>query len=88
MIRYIGLDVHKQWTQVAWHLPDGMVQRERIATQPAPLRAFAERLGRRDVVALESTTGAMAIAKLLRRHAGTVLVSNPMRTRRLAASFM
>jgi len=41
MIRYVGLDVHKVWTQVAWHLPDGSVQRERIATQPARRRPFA-----------------------------------------------
>jgi len=86
MIRYVGLDVHKQWTQVAWHFPDGSIQRERIATQPGMLKAFAQRLGSGDVVALESTTNALAIARLLRSRAGEVLVSNPLRTRLIAES--
>jgi transposase len=86
MIRYVGLDVHKVWTQVAWHMPDGSIQRERIATDPALLRALAERLTAQDVVALESTTNASAIARLLSRRAGKVLISNPMKTRLIAES--
>jgi transposase len=86
MIRYVGLDVHKVWTQVAWHLPDGSVQRERIATQPALLRELAERLTRQDTVALESTTNAFAVAGLFRPRAGSVLISNPLRTRLIAES--
>lgn len=86
MLRYVGLDVHKVWTQVARHLPDGQVQRERIATSPQVLRDFAETLGPQDVVALESTTNALAVARLLRRRAGKVLVSNPLKTRLIAES--
>jgi transposase len=86
MIRYVGLDVHKQWTQVAWHLPDGSVQRERIATQPALLRELADRLSPQDTVALESTTNTFAIARLLRPRAGRVLISNPLKTRLIAES--
>jgi len=86
MIRYIGLDVHKQWTQVAWHMPDGSIGRERLATCPALLREFAQRLGPDDVVALESTTNATAVAKLLKRRAGKVLISNPLKTRLIAES--
>ena len=86
MIRYVGLDVHKVWTQVAWHLPDGSVVRQRIATQPALLRELAERLTPDDTVALESTTNAFAVAKLLRRRAGKVLISNPLKTKLIAES--
>jgi len=86
MIRYVGLDVHKQWTQVARHLPDGQVQRERIPTSPQFLRDFAETLGPQDVVALESTTNALSVARLLKRRAARVLVSNPLRTRLIAES--
>ena len=86
MIRYVGLDVHKVFTQVAWHCPDGSVQRERIATQPALLRQLADRLTPDDTVALESTTNAFAIARLLRARAGRVLVSNPMKTHLIAES--
>jgi len=86
MVRYVGLDVHKVWTQVARHLPDGSVQRERIGTSPELLRQFAQTLGPQDVVALESTTNAMPIARLLRRRAGQVLISNPMKTHLIAKS--
>ncbi len=86
MLRYVGLDVHKVWTEVARHFPDGSVQRERIATEPKLLKDFAETLGPQDVVALESTTNAMAVARLLKRRAGEVLISNPMKTRLIAES--
>lgn len=86
MLRYVGLDVHKQWTQVARHLPDGSVQRERIATDAKLLRDFADTLGPEDVVALESTTNALAVARVLGTRAGRVLVSNPMKTRLIAES--
>ena len=71
---------------MARHLPDGEVQREKIATRPECLREFAETLGPQDVVALESTTNALAVAGLLKRRAGRVLVSNPMKTRLIAES--
>ena len=77
MLRYVGLDVHKVWTQVARHLPDGSVLREKVATCPELLKEFADTLGPHDVVALESTINAMAVARLLRRRAGQVLISNP-----------
>jgi len=86
MIRYVGLDVHKKWTQVAWHMPDGSIERERLATCPTLLKEFAQRLRRDDVVALESTTNATAVAKLLKRRAGEVLISNPLKTRLIAES--
>ena len=86
MVCYVGLDVHKVWTQVARHRPDGSVQRERIATSPELLKEFARTLGPHDVVALESTTNAMAVARLLRRRAGRVLISNPMKTHLIAQS--
>jgi transposase len=86
MLRYVGLDVHKVWTQVARHLPDGSVQREKVATRPGCLKDFAETLGPSDVVALESTTNALAVARLLRQRAGRVLVSNPMKTHLIAES--
>jgi hypothetical protein len=47
--------------------------RSRIATNPGALRHFAEPVGPQDVVALESTTKALAVARLLRRRAGRAL---------------
>jgi len=88
MIRYVGLDVHKQWTRVAWHLPDGSIQRERLATCPTLLKEFAQRLRPDDVVALERTTNATAGARILKRRAGNVLISNPLKTRLIAESMI
>lgn len=75
--RYLGLGVHKYWTQAAWH-PNGSVQRERLATDPVLLRQLAARLGPEQVVAQESTTNASAIARLLKEKAGTARLSNPL----------
>jgi hypothetical protein len=55
MRRCIGLDVHREFAQVAiWE--DGVVcQAGQIKTTPDDLRAFAESLGPSDEVALEAT---------------------------------
>jgi transposase len=84
-VRSIGLDVHKDFAEVAEAVPGGGVQRVgRVRTTPEALRAFAERLGPDDQVALEATINTFAIAKLLGEHAGRVVVSNPVRTRAIA----
>lgn len=83
--RYTGLDVHKQFVQAATMSPDGDVLREwRFATTPEEIRAYAETLTENDAVALESTTNAAAIARLLGERAGRVVVSNPLKTRAIA----
>src|SRR5829696_5321653 len=53
--RCVGLDVHRDFAQVAvWEA--GLVRQEgRIATTPAELRIFADSLGSADEVALEAT---------------------------------
>src|SRR2546425_1507038 len=84
-MRCLGLDVHKDFAEVAEALPGGAARPlGRIRTTPAELRAFAESLGPDDQVALEATINTFAIAKLLEEHAGRVVVSNPMRTRAIA----
>jgi transposase len=82
--RCIGLDVHREFAQVAvWQ--DGMVtQAGRVATTPEELRMFADSLGPADEVALEATGNTWAIAALLACRAGRVVVSNPAKTRAIA----
>jgi Transposase len=82
--RCIGLDVHREFAQVAiWQ--DGQVsQAGRFATTPEQVRAFADGLSRYDEVALEATGNTWAIATLLAGHAGRVVVSNPVKTRAIA----
>jgi len=84
LLRLIGLDVHREFAQVAV-LEDGQVrQMGRILTTPAALRAFAHTLGPHDQVVLEATCNTCAIVRLLQEYASRVVVSNPLRTRAIA----
>lgn len=82
--RCFGLDVHRDFAQVAiWQ--DGVVrQAGRFATTPEQVRAFADSLTPTDEVALEVTGNTWAIATLLASRAGRVVVSNPAKTRAIA----
>src|SRR3954467_8609685 len=82
--RCIGLDVHREFAQVAvWQ--GGLVwQAGRFATTPEGVRAFAEQLGPADEGAFEATRDTWAIATLLASRAGRVVVSNPAKTRAIA----
>jgi len=84
MGRCIGLDVHRDFAQVAiWE--DGTVRDGgRVGATPQELAAFAETLGPDDAVALEATMNTAAIAALLAKRAGRVVVSNPFKTRVIA----
>jgi transposase len=84
MRRCIGLDVHREFAEVAiWE--DGIVRLAgQIATTPEALRLFAESLCELDEVAIEATCNTHAIARLLERHVSRVVVSNPMKTRAIA----
>ena len=84
MRRCIGLDVHREFAEVAiWE--DGVVRSAaQIKTTPEELRLFAESLCDRDEVAIEATCNTHAIARLLERHVARVVVSNPMKTRAIA----
>ena len=77
MRRCIGLDVHREFAQVAiWE--DGLVrQAGRIDTTPEALRLFAGSLCADDEVALEATGNTHAITRLLERHVGRVVVLQP-----------
>jgi RHS repeat-associated protein len=80
--RCIGLDVHRDFCEVAiWQ--DGDVRRApQVPARPEPLTQFAEQLGPADRVALESTSNALAIARIIRPHVAQVVIVN---TRRLKA---
>ena len=63
--RCIGLDVHREFAQVAIWQAGVVTQAGRFATTPEGVRAFAETLGSADEVALEATGNTWAIATLL-----------------------
>jgi transposase len=84
MVRYIGMDVHREFAQLAV-LEDGLVRDEgKIGVTPEALRAWADGLRADDQVALEATGNSDAIANLLMPLVGRVVVSNPSKTRAIA----
>jgi transposase len=82
--RCIGLDVHRDFAQVAIWQNGVVLQSGRFATTPEGVRGFAADLGPADEVALEATGNTWAIAALLASRAGRVVVSNPVKTRAIA----
>jgi transposase len=82
--RCIGLDVHREFAQIAvWE--DGKVrQAGQIALSAEALRAFADSLGPEDEVAIEATCNTHAIARLIEPRVARVVVSNPQKTRAIA----
>jgi transposase len=84
LVRHIGLDVHRECAQVAI-LENGQIrQAGRVPTTPEGLHTFARTLDTTDEVVLEATCNTYAIVRLLRQHAGRVVVSNPVKTRAIA----
>ena len=79
-MRDIGLDVHRDFCEVAiWE--DGELRSAgRIETTPERLELFAQSLGRSDRVALEVTGNAWEIARILEPHVAQVLVVSPSDT--------
>jgi transposase len=82
--RCFGLDVHREFAQVAiWQ--DGLVrQAGQIAMTPEALRVFADSLAPTDEVALEATGNTHAIVRLLRGRVARVVIGNPQKTRAIA----
>jgi transposase len=82
--RCIGMDVHREFAQIAvWE--DGLVrQAGQITLTDEGLRIFADSLGPEDEVAIEATCNTHAIVRLIEPHVARVIVSNPQKTRAIA----
>lgn len=82
MMRWIGLDCHLEFIEVAiLDAAGALVSTGRIESSEEAIRLFAESLAADDRVALESSANAAAIAALIRPHAAQVVIAN---SRRLA----
>jgi hypothetical protein len=68
--RAIGLDVHRDFCEVAICEAGVVRSAGRIGTSPETLELFGESLDRDDRVALEVTGGAWEIARILDRRSG------------------
>lgn len=75
-MRGFGLDVHRDFCEVAVAENGRIRSAGRIPTRVASLELFAQSLVPGDVVALEATTGADKIVSILQRHRVRVVVAN------------
>jgi transposase len=80
-MRFIALDVHRDFCEVALVDGEGVRSAGRVTTSPESLQLFAESLDRDDEVVLEATGNALAIAAILRPHVARVALANPQAVR-------
>ena len=81
-MRFIALDVHRDFCEVAIKDESGLRLAGRVKTSLQELQLFAQSLAPDDQVALEATGPAAAIARILEPHVGRVVIAN---TRKLSA---
>jgi transposase len=85
-MRFIALDVHRDFCEVAI-AEDGQVRRAgRVETSPARLELFARSLAADDRVALEATGNAVAIARIIEPHVDRVVLANPKAVKNVTRS--
>ena len=75
--RAIGLDVHREFCEVAICEEGKVRSAGRVDSSPEAVEALAASLGADDRVALEVTGGAWAIVSILERHVARVVVVSP-----------
>jgi transposase len=80
-VRGLGLDVHRDFCEVAIAESGRVRSAGRIATRVPALERFAQSLAPDDVVALEATAGTDRIVGVLQRHGIRVVVANTRRLR-------
>ncbi len=76
-MRFIGLDVHRDFCEVAIAEGGGVRLAGRVQTEPEALALFAQSLSVDDQVALEATGNALGIARIIEPHVGRVVLANP-----------
>jgi transposase len=79
-VRDIGLDVHRDFCEVAIQEEGEIRSAGRIATTPEALELFAQSLGKDDRVALEVTGNAWEVARIIAPHIAEVIVISPTDT--------
>jgi transposase len=80
--RCIGMDVHRDFCEVAVWDAGSVSSAPRVAARPEELEQFARQLLPTDRVAMEATSNALAIARIIGPHVAAVEIVN---TRRLKA---
>jgi len=76
-MRAIGMDVHRDFCEVAIAGGGEVRSVGRVEATPAALEVFAASLGPADIVGLEVTGNSGEIARIIGRHVGRVVVVSP-----------
>ena len=76
-MRWIGLDVHRDFCEVAIAEHGEVRLAGRVKTEPEALALFAQSLAGNDEVTLEATGNALGIARIIEPHVGRVVLANP-----------
>src|SRR6266511_5995684 len=76
-MRFIALDVHRDFCEVAIAEGGQVRLAGRVETKPSALELFAGSLGADDQVVLEATGNALAIARIFEPHVVRVALANP-----------
>ena len=84
MGRSIGMDVHRDFCEVAVAEGDRARSAGRVATTPEDLGLFAESLAPDDRVVLEATGSALASARILAPHVGEVVLAHAKQVRAIS----
>jgi transposase len=84
VVRCIGMDVHRDFCEVAVAENGGVRSGPRVLTTPEDLEVFAHSLSPTDHIALENTGLAASVAEILRPHVERVVVANPQAVRAIA----
>jgi transposase len=85
-MRFIALDVHRDFCEVAIKDESGLRAAGRVKSSPEELELFAQSLAPDDQVALEATGPSLAIARILQGHVGRVVIANTRKLRAIAES--
>ena len=80
-MRSLGMDVHRDFCEVAIAEAGSVRAAGRIKTTPAALELFACSLAPDDEVAIEATANALAIARIIEPHVRRVVLANPKAVR-------
>jgi transposase len=83
-MRFIGLDVHQGFCEVAIREDGKTRSAGRVATDRAELELFAGSLSQSDEVVMEATGPAMEIARIIRPHVARVVVANAQEVRAIS----
>jgi transposase len=79
-MRSIGLDIHRDFMEVAIAEGGEIRSGPRVAMEPESLELFAGSLDRSDQVALEVSGNAWEVVRLIRPHVGRIVAASPTDT--------